>query len=193
MFSSILNFIIKKLRIKYYNTKNNTKIKSRFASLNSYYGKGVLIGKDTFIDENCSIGDYSYVNKNSSIENTTIGKYCSISSSVNINPYEHNYKRFTTHPFIRETKNEDIRKKVIIGNDVLISLNVIIITGVNIGDGSVIGAGSVVTKDVHPYEIVAGVPAKHIGWRFSEKEINKLKEISWWDLERDEIKSMFNY
>ena len=76
----------------------------------------------------------------------------------------------------------------IIGNDVWIGLNVIIMRGVVIGDGAVVAAGSIVTSNVEPYSIVAGIPAKHIRFRFSDYQIRKLKEIKWWDWEENKIK-----
>ncbi len=175
------------VRIKKYNKKHRTHIESRHANLEAEYGMGVLIGKGTYIGKETIIGDYSYVNTNSSIEKCEIGKYCSISSGVYINPYEHDYRRVTTHPIIRCKQNECVRKKVIIGNDVLISLNAIITEGVSIGNGAVIGAGAVVTKDVKPYEIVGGVPARHIKWRFEENIIDYLLQLEWWNWSHEKV------
>ncbi|BCK00815.1 CatB-related O-acetyltransferase [Anaerocolumna chitinilytica] len=171
-----------------YNRKHNTKIYSILASKKARYGYQVLISENTTISDNVEIGDYSYVNKGSYIENCQVGKFCSISSGVYICPFEHNYTMVTTHPIVRNGEVAASRAKVIIGNDVLISLNAIILEGVTIGSGAVIGAGAVVTKDVKPYEIVGGVPAKHIKYRFSEHEINRLLELKWWDWDILKIK-----
>ncbi len=188
-----MNSICHRLKIKWYNVKNNTKIHSMQADLQANYGEGVSIAGNTFVSSDVTIGDYSYVNVNSSVELCEIGKYCSISSGVYINPYEHNYTKMTTHPVIREKEFEDIRKKVYIGNDVLISLNVIILSGVRIGDGAVIGAGAVVTKDVLPYEIVGGVPAKHIKYRFENDKIDYLKKIKWWNWDRKKVENNISF
>ena len=138
-----------------------------------------MISENTYVSNNTEIGDYSYINSNSSIENATIGKYCSISSGVYVCPYNHKREYISTSPYNRYYSNEI--KRVYIGNDVLISLNVIILEGVRIGNGAIIGAGSIVTKDVNPYEIVAGVPAKHIRYRFSKERIEYLQNLNWWD------------
>lgn len=187
MLKRIIKVFLRLYGIKRYNKNNGTQIGSIYADLNAEYGVGVRIGKGSYVDKEVSIGDYSYVNKGSSLENCSIGKYCSISSGVYINPYEHDYCKVTTHPVIRAGKPEDVRAKVVIGNDVLISLNVVITEGVHIGDGAVIGAGAVVTKDVMPYEIVGGVPAKHIKWRFDENTVAYLRNISWWNWERKKV------
>jgi hypothetical protein len=77
---------------------------------------------------------------------------------------------------------------IIIGNDVWIGAKSTIMSGVKIGHGAIVAAGAVVTKDVQPYSVVGGNPAKHIKFRFDEKQIEKLLEISWWDWEESKIK-----
>lgn len=140
-----------------YNKRHKTKINSITASLNASYGNNVRIDPGTIVSSDVTIGDESYVNKNSSLENCTIGKYCSVSEGVFISTWQHNYNAVSTHP-IAESKayRERKRRRTVIGNDVWIGLRAIIMEGVHIGDGAVIGAGAVVTKDVTPYEIVGG-------------------------------------
>ncbi len=149
-----MNFI-KRLKAYIYSKKKNCIISSVKADLLAQYGRNVLIGRNTYVSNDVTIGNYSYVNQNSYLECCDIGSYCSISSGVYINPYEHNLKFISTHPFVEEGRRKE-RRKVIIGNDVLISLNVIVLEGVRIGNGAVIAAGAVVTKDVKDYEIVGG-------------------------------------
>lgn len=169
-----------------FNYRRRTLIRSRIASLRAVYGVGVSVGKGTFVSEDVSIGDYSYVNARSSLENCSIGKYCSISSNVYISPFEHPLDLFTTHP-IGFPKGGTRGPRVIVGNDVLVSLNVVITEGVTVADGAVIGANAVVTRDVLPYEIVGGVPAKHIGYRMSSEEVQALLKLRWWDWPRSMV------
>ena len=154
-------------------------------------GNKVLIGKNVFVSHNSIIEDFTYINENSSIENSRIGKFCSIASGVNIGPADHDYTLLTTHPFWKkkfygfidfdfvENKLELLKKESTIGDDVWIGLNVTILSGLNIGDGAVIGAGSVVTKNIPPYEIWAGIPAKKIKNRFEDEQVKKLTAIRW--------------
>ncbi len=124
-----------------------------------------------------------------------IGAFCSISSNVQI--YlggEHRMDWVTTAPLdvMFETKEpyEHAHSKgdVIIGNDVWICANAIILSGVIIGDGAVIANGAIVTREVQPYSIVAGNPARHVRYRFSEDIINQLLSIKWWDWPENIIK-----
>lgn len=176
-----IGYFFRKIRLFVYNRKYKTNIHSVYANLEATYDIGVLIASGTIVQNDVKIGEYSYINRNSYVENCTIGKYCSISSGVYICPYEHNYSLITTHPLANRESIEPKRKGVKIGNDVLISLNAIILEGIQIGDGAVIGAGAIVTKDVKPYEIVAGVPAKHIKFRFSQDKIDYLMNLQWWN------------
>ena len=101
----------------------------------------------------------------------------------------HNYNAITPHPFthlpsfgIVSEKTDLEIKHISIGNDVWIGMNSCILQGITIGDGVVIGAGSVVTKDVPPYAIVAGNPARILKYRFDSAMIEKLVSLKWWDL-----------
>ena len=152
------------------------------------------------------MGKYSYGRPNIRWSNKDakliIGKYCSIASNVNI--YlggNHNINHITTYPFghiyndifkINNTKHPSTRGDVIIGNDVWIADNVTIMSGVTINDGAVICNNSHVIKDVLPYSITGGNPAKHIKYRFTDEQIQKLLLIKWWDFPEEKLNKYLN-
>ena len=150
---------------------------------------------------NCFKGHMSYGKPRilafQSHEKVVIGKYCSIAEGVTIIPGgNHRVDWVTTYPlrikFKMDGANQDghpsTKGDVIVGNDVWIASGVKILSGVKIGDGAVIGANALVSKDVEPYSIVGGNPAKHIKYRFSDEIISKLLEIKWWDWEDEKVK-----
>ena len=122
-------------------------------------------------------------------EPISIGKYCSISYDVKfvVDDGKHQYNTITSYPF----KSNQISEKrgIEIGNDVWIGLGCTILYGVKIGDGATIAAGSVVTKDVPPYTVVGGVPAKLIKEKCSREDAKKMQEIAWWNWDTELIES----
>jgi len=145
-----------------------------------------------------NMGGYTYIGHNTFIDKCkSIGKFCSISFGVKIGLINHAQDHISTNPYFyrkskgwakQDTFDENAKGMVEIGNDVLISANVVILEGVTIGHGAIIAAGAVVHKDVPPYAIVGGVPAKVIKYRFSEDLITKLVASEWWNLPLEEIK-----
>lgn len=137
--------------------------------------------------------------KNNSLIDVNIGSFCSIASYCSIGGTGHSSTMVSTSPvflegtnvFRKNFANIQLRKSrpVIIGNDVWIGEGVFVKEGVTIGDGAIIGAHSVVTKDVEPYAIVAGVPAKLIRYRFSEEEIHFLLNEQWWKWPEEKLKN----
>ena len=129
-----------------------------------------------------------------------IGKFCSIACSTKFlfNSANHALDSLSTYPFPlffeewnlekeKVTEAWDNRGDIVIGNDVWIGYEAVILSGVTIGDGAIIGTRAVVTKDVPPYTIVGGVPAKPIRKRFDEKVIKELLKIKWWDWTEEKI------
>jgi virginiamycin A acetyltransferase len=150
-----------------------------------------------------SVGRYSYGFTQFQypwINLESIGSYCSIAKNVSITGWNHPYTYITTSPvayhptrgFVEKEELEpsfyEKNKKVVIGNDVWIGDNVTILPSVKIGNGAVVGAGSVVTKDVPDYTIVVGIPAKVVKYRFTEKEIEILNRIKWWQWSHEKVK-----
>jgi acetyltransferase-like isoleucine patch superfamily enzyme len=154
--------------------------------------------------ENIEIGDFSYGNPEvlswGEGSKLKIGKFCSIANNVVIFlGGNHRTDYISTYPFNALLKNYSemgghpySNGDIIIGNDVWIGRGATILSGVNIGDGAVIGANSLVSKDINPYSIVGGNPAKLLKYRFDEKIINNLLEIKWWDKNLEEISEIIH-
>lgn len=164
-------------------------------SVGEYTMYNDFVNDPTLFEQNNVLYHYP-INKDKLI----IGKFCSIACGAKFlfNSANHNLNSLSTYPFPlffeewnlkRENVTESWNNKgnIVIGNDVWIGYEAVIMAGVTIGDGAIIGTRAVVTKDVPPYTIVGGVPAKIIRKRFSDEVISKLLEIKWWDWERDRI------
>lgn len=168
---------------------------------NCDFGAYTEVGMFNFL-ENSTFGDYSYTGQFCFVQNTEIGKFSNIAANVRIGPTDHPYARPSLHHFTYRQKmysfadTDDERffdhrqsRKTYIGHDTWIGHGAIISPEVTIGHGAVIGAGAVVTKDVAPYAIAVGVPAKEIKKRFSEEIIEELLQINWWDWSHEKIKN----
>lgn len=150
------------------------------------------LGKGSAIGANCDI-DGNFI---ASVE---IGNFCMIASNVQIIATNHNHKRKSAYVFHSYFKNKINRNSsyttkgdIKIGHDVWIGRNVIIMSGINIGNGAIIGAGSVVTKDVEPFSIYGGVPAKKIRNRFSEDVKTEIEKTKWWEKNDKEILELYH-
>ena len=169
--------------------------------------------KNVVKNPNVIIGDYTYYDDFENVENfeknikyhfdfvgdkLIIGKFCMIASDVTfiMNGANHLTNSITSYPFAifghdwsdaMEGKSYPTKGDTIVGNDVWIGYNSTIMPGVKIGDGAIIATNSTVTKNVEPYTVVGGNPAKEIKKRFTENEINKLLKIRWWNWSIEKI------
>ena len=194
--------LIKSKVLEYKNREKSLKIGYMSSATNCKFSMYNTIYNDVSLNE-VVLGDFTYIAGNTSISKTSIGKFCSIGPDCKIGLGKHPTKDFvSTHPiFFSTLKQAQITfadkdyfqefENITIGNDVWIGSNVIVVDGVNIGNGVIVAAGSVVTKDIPPYAIVGGVPAKMIRYRFEEEEIEKLLEMKWWEEDVDFLKKNF--
>lgn len=201
-----MGYISQDARVEKSQLSESTRVYSRAVVTNSVLEEDVSVGDDTIIVHSeiepfCEIdrrnyihhsviGKFTYTGWNTYIGYSEIGKFCSISRNVDIGGADHNYKNITTMP---AEKIEQMRtgiqpiwsgiNKVHVGNDVWIGQGATILkrNGICIGNGAIVASGAVVSKDIGPYEIWGGVPAKFIKYRFKEEWIKRLLEIEWWD------------
>jgi virginiamycin A acetyltransferase len=135
-----------------------------------------------------------------SLTDVIFGKFCSIANNVIFDGgFQHNIKNISTFPFNVFFKDYCFKNThpiskgdITVKNDVWIGINSVIMSGVTIDNGAVIGANSVVTRDVKPFEIVGGVPARHIKYRFPDNEIKILQRVQWWDWDINYIRRFSN-
>lgn len=215
MLSKFLHYFFKKLG--YSPIQNKDSLNNNFTKLktpNNIDPTAIIIGSE--LKGNITIGKNSLISKvkldgfitvgnNTTINGPstefyalhhpiTIGNYCSIARGTAIQEHNHDSEAITTyfikHRIFKEPFGADAISKgaITIGHDVWIGTQCVILTGVKIGNGAIIAANTVVTKDIPPYAIVGGTPAKIIKYRFSPEIIQKLESLQWWNWNIDKIK-----
>jgi hypothetical protein len=167
----------------------------------STFGRYTYVGPHSHIAES-DFGDYAYAIGRNYVDYAKVGKFCNIAADVRINPGNHPWWRATLHHFTYRSRSyrfalEDDAElfqwrrehQVVIEPDVWIGHGAIVMPGVKIGAGAAIGSGAVVTKDVAPYAIVAGVPARLLRYRVDPTTAEKLQRIAWWNWSHAELEA----
>jgi acetyltransferase-like isoleucine patch superfamily enzyme len=181
------------------NRIKNHQVESSSVALKARVGRKVIIRAGSEVGPGVAIGDYSYISGPMAyVEAAEIGKFCSIARQTVIGVSGHDYRIVTTHPFILDPRygiasrkrREEQKPPPVIGHDVWIGINAVIHRGVRIGIGAVVASNAVVTKDVAPYSIVGGNPAKHIKYRFSDDLIQALLASEWWNWSDEKLASL---
>lgn len=160
--------------------------------VHSEFGRSCRLTPPVYL-YNSYVGDFSYLEPYCRASDTDFGKFCSVASGCIVGPPSHPSARVSSHPafFLREEKmdytflnsnvDQSAAGRTKVGNDVWIGAGAFVRRGVTIGDGAIIGAGAVVVRDVEPFAIVGGVPARLIRMRFDAVSRKGLLELRWWD------------
>ena len=162
---------------------------------------GISIGWKSWIKSEIEFGYLSRTGWSMSVKGSgrfTVGRYCAIGERLTVITSNHDMRSPIISYRLQEQlfgfrKVSKMAVDVHVENDVWIGDNVTLLPGIQVGNGSIIGAGAVVSKNVEPFSIVAGNPAKIIGMRFSYNEIEYLNKIKWWELDMDQLKSNRHY
>ena len=181
-----------------YRVRYGVKVPSNNVSIRAKLSRNCSIASGAEIYGEAVMGDDSYISgPGSYVEDAEIGKFCSIARGVTIGVSGHDYSLVSSHlslfdkayRIVKDRPIEANKSRPVIGNDVWIGMGSYVLRDVTMGDGAVIAANSVVTKNVAPYSIFAGSPARHLKYTFSESEINSFLQIKWWDWSREKLKN----
>lgn len=202
----MIKYIAKRTICLYFKLINRTKASINISSTilgNCIFEGNNIIGAHNYLND-VIMGLYSNMGDNNQFSNARIGRFCSLGSNICLISSNHPLDAVSTHHVFyksaehKQSYNEDYKfddhivredgLSLLIGNDVWIGDHVIIKGGIHVSDGAVVGMGSVVTKDVPPYAIVAGNPARIIRYRFEAPVVAQLISSQWWNWPIDRIK-----
>lgn len=194
------------IRWSFFRRRNYSKIlvgfKAHFltyATADCEFNEYVSLQRDSKLFS-CQLGRATYIG-GASLSNVSTGKFCSIGQGVRIGLGRHPTNFLSTHPAFYSTGSQTLLQiaefpnfqeaiPVVLGNDVWIGANSLVMGGISIGDGAIVGAGSIVTRDIPPYAVAVGNPAKVIRYRFDEQTISNLLKLQWWNRSDHEIERM---
>lgn len=199
--------VFKHAEVKNSQLDNDVIVGNHAIVIGSVLESNISINRQNYILKS-KIGKFTYTGIGTSVRSSEVGRFCSLAWNVSVGGGNHEFEHVTTSPLWRfmmlsegnmnHSENMELNKRYsdfgscIVGHDVWIATNAVILRNVKVGNGSIIGAGAVVTKDVEPYSIVAGVPAKKIKMRFDDKIIEALEEIQWWNWPVETIRANFD-
>lgn len=169
--------------------------------VNTTFGAYCELGRGSRV-QNSEFLDYSYTDRATDIANATIGKFANIASYTRIGPTDHPLHTASLHHFLyrsadywddaefdRDFFDHRMSRRAVIGHDTWLGHNCIIKPEVTVGDGAVVASGAVVTRDVEPYTIVAGMPAKPMRRRQPPEIAERMMELAWWDWDHDRLRA----
>jgi len=164
-------------------------IQSIAVSAHARLGRQVGLAVDVVVGDDVQIGDFTYVNRGAIVVSASVGRFCSIGYYSQIGVEDHPIDGLSTSPLLygpanvvgATTHSSESNGPAVLGSDVWIGGNAIVRQGVTIGHGAVVGANSVVIRDVPPYAVVVGAPARVVRFRFSDEVIAALLELEWWN------------
>jgi len=168
-------------------------ISSNIQKADFFAGEEISVMKGSFVSPDSSIGAYSYIGFNCHITRTSIGRYVSIANDVAVGPGEHATTSISTSSIFYENPYQQLTEfPCSIGHDAWIGAGAIIRRGVSVGIGAVVGANSFVNQDVPPFAIVAGSPARLLGYRFDKESIDVILHSRWWECSIDAAREVIN-
>ena len=168
-----------------------------YISPDAVLGDGCSLSRLVELGPGVTIGDWSYINSGTIVASGRIGRFCSIGSYSQIGMADHPIEFLSTSPLLYGPRNvfgdgshwEHYGAPPEVGSDVWIGAQVFVRQGVTVGHGAVIGAGSIVVKDIPPYAIAAGAPARVLRYRFSPATVERLLDQRWWNLPVSELRA----